>query len=386
MSALESAIPEHLARERTCPMAMKEEWQPPYPSYSARFEPSRNDLTMLILGVQAPAESASAGGTTAGRPAVGPASAGSASGNGATRDAFHKHSTAFLEAIDGAEAVAFRDQSEFVDATGALNRMVICYLDGWADGSADRIRRRWLDGSESRPDWGFFVEEIRPSLDRVETLYSSAHVQGVGHLADSLSGEIREHGYWGSARDRMPGAQRDRLDPKPGVTDVVAGGIVVHEVENLCLIRSGQDWSETSGEERAMYLDEVEPTLRAGMDYLTTEGTEIGCIANRYARALDDSGRMIDQSFGLSWWRSMAELDAWAKDHSTHKAIFGVAMRYLGEHGGSGHLKLTHEVFVVEGARGRFEYRNCHPGTGLLAAGRVPSSATAGVSGSGADG
>lgn len=351
MTALESAIPEHLRRERTCPMAMKETWQPPYPSYSARFDPTRTDLTMLILGVQEPAETASRSGTT--------------------RAAFQEHCTAFLERIDGSGAVAFRDQSEFVDEAGALNRMVVCYLDGWADGCADRLRLRWMEGSESRPDWGFFVEEIRPSLDRVETLYSSDHVQGVGHLADSLSGEIREHGYWGSARDRMPGAQQDRLDPERGVTDVVSGNLVVHEVENLCLIRSGQDWSETDGEERAMYLDEVEPTLRAGMDYLTNEGTEIGCIANRYARVLDDSGQEVDQSCGLSWWRSMAELDAWAKDHPTHKAIFGVAMRYLGEHGGSGHLKLTHEVFVVERARGRFEYRNCHPGTGLLAAGRV---------------
>ena len=368
MVALESAIPEHLARERTCPMAMKETWQPPYPSYSARFDPSRIDLTMFVLGVQAPADSAAASGATARK----------ASGGHSAREAIQEHCTAFLETTDRTEAVAFRDQSEFVDAAGALNRMVICYLDVGSDGSADRLRRRWLEGSGSRPDWGFYVEEIRPSLDRVETLYSSDHVQGVGHLADSLSGEIREHGYCGSARDRMPGAQQDRLDPEPGVTDVVSGSLVVHEVENLCLIRSGQDWSETSGEERAMYLDEVEPTLRVGMDYLTVDGAEIGCIANRYARVLDESGRAIDQSFGLSWWRSMAELDAWAKDHPTHKAIFGVAMRYLGEHGGSGHLKLTHEVFVVERARGRFEYRNCHPGTGLLAAGRVPSSGAAG--------
>ncbi|WP_442867650.1 hypothetical protein [Citricoccus sp. NR2] len=43
-----------------------------------------------------------------------------------------------------------------------------------------------------------------------------------------------------------------------------------------------------------------------------------------------------------------------------------MALRYLGEHGG-GHLKLTHEVFVIERGQAIFRYRNCHVQTGLLA-------------------
>jgi aldoxime dehydratase len=39
-----------------------------------------------------------------------------------------------------------------------------------------------------------------------------------------------------------------------------------------------------------MYLDEVEPVLRAGMDFLRDEGRTIGCYANRYMRVIDDRG------------------------------------------------------------------------------------------------
>jgi aldoxime dehydratase len=75
--------------------------------------------------------------------------------------------------------------------------------------------------------------------------------------------------------------------------------------------------------ERRMYLDDVEPVLRAGMDFLRDEGRTVGCYANRYMRVIDDHGDAVDKSFGMSWWHSLADLDRWAKDHPTHKAIFG---------------------------------------------------------------
>ena len=90
--------------------------------------------------------------------------------------------------------------------------------------------------------------------------------------------------------------------------------------------------------ERRMYLDEVEPVLRAGMDFLRDEGRTVGCYANRYLRVIDDRGDLLDKSFGMSWWRSLADLDRWAKDQ-------------------------------------HFEHLGCHPGTGLL---RVLSATVAG--------
>jgi aldoxime dehydratase len=47
---------------------------------------------------------------------------------------------------------------------------------------------------------------------------------------------------------------------------------------NLCLIRSGQDWGDTEADERRMYEQDVEPVLRAGMDFLRDEGLAIGAM------------------------------------------------------------------------------------------------------------
>ena len=49
---MESAIPDHLLSHRTEPARMKPDWQPPYPSFVARFAPSVARVTMAYFGVQ----------------------------------------------------------------------------------------------------------------------------------------------------------------------------------------------------------------------------------------------------------------------------------------------------------------------------------------------
>src|SRR5258705_9405822 len=49
---MESAIPQHLASCRTQPTRMKPDWQPPYPSFAARFAPSVARVAMAYFGVQ----------------------------------------------------------------------------------------------------------------------------------------------------------------------------------------------------------------------------------------------------------------------------------------------------------------------------------------------
>jgi len=49
---MESAIPQHLVTRRTEPTRMKPDWQPPYPSFVARFAPSVARVAMAYLGVQ----------------------------------------------------------------------------------------------------------------------------------------------------------------------------------------------------------------------------------------------------------------------------------------------------------------------------------------------
>jgi aldoxime dehydratase len=145
------------------------------------------------------------------------------------------------------------------------------------------------------------------------------------------------------------------------------GRVRVVPASGICLIRSGQDWTDTDGDERRMYLDDVEPVLRAGMDFLRDEGTAVGCYANRYLTVVED-GQETDRTFGMSWWKSLAALERWAESHPTHVAIFGAAMRYLMTLGPAARLRLYHEVSVVSADEQSFTYVDCVPGTGLFPA------------------
>lgn len=341
---MESAIPQHLVSRRTEPTRMKPDWQPPYPSFVARFAPSVARVAMAYFGVQYRSGSEP--------PAI-------------ARAALDD----LAAACSGPDGPGWADRAAYVDEAGYDTVITIAYWDDPARHerwSAD-ARAMWLGDRHASGDAGFFVESVRPSTARFETLFSNDRLEGVARLAGTLSGEVAEHAYWGGARDRLPLAQTDPL--APGDPPEVTGDgrrRVVRGQDNLCLIRSGQDWSDTDGGERRMYLDEVEPVLRAGMDFLRDEGRTVGCYANRYLRVIDDGGAPLDKSFGMSWWRSLADLDRWAKDHPTHKAIFGQAMKYLSTMGPAARLRLYHEVTVAAADDQHFEYLGCHPGTGLL--------------------
>lgn len=226
----------------------------------------------------------------------------------------------------------------------------------------------WL-GDHVSGDAGFFLESVRPATARFETLFSNDRLEGIARLAGTLSGEVAEHAYWGGARDRLPLAQTDLLAPGDPAA-VVGDGMrqMVRGQDNLCLIRSGQDWSDTDGGERRMYLDDVEPVLRAGMDFLRDEGVTIGCFANRYMTVVDRDGKPTEKTYGMSWWKSLAALERWSESHPTHVRIFGAAMQYLSQLGPAAKLRLYHEVTVAKAADQFFEYRNCHPKTGMLRA------------------
>ncbi len=154
-----------------------------------------------------------------------------------------------------------------------------------------------------------------PSLGRPE---------GVAVIADDRSGEVQEHAYWGGMRDRIPLSQTDAMAPG-GAPELIRDGarLRVQAHDNLCLIRSGQDWSDTEASERKLYLDDVEPVLREGMDFLRDDGLGIGCYANRYMRVVAVDGSVSEKSYGQSWWKSLAALERWAESHPTHVRIFG---------------------------------------------------------------
>src|SRR5262249_6337632 len=194
-----------------------------YPSFSARFDPAVEQVVMAYLGVQY---------ATPQPPAV--------------------VSVALAELLASAHGVDgpdHRDQARYRDEADYHTILNTLY---WTDpGDFDRWREHhesWTSAAHRSAAAGFFSEVLQPSARRFETLFSSDRADGVSVAADTLSGEIQEHGYWGGARDRIPLAQTDRLDPSGELsveTDPSTGLITIRPHDNLCLIRSGQDWTDT---------------------------------------------------------------------------------------------------------------------------------------------
>jgi aldoxime dehydratase len=344
---MESAIPSHLQCPRTRHRRVPDDYQPPFPATVARYKPSVTRVVMAYFGVQFPGS--------------------------ATPVAVTEALQYIAAALDNSSAKKIApghwDRAQYVDEAGFTNIVSIGYwddptaFDAWfAEHGAN-----WAGASPRDPRIGTFTEVLRPAVDRFETLFSGDIPEGVGGIAEGMSDVIQEHAYWGGARDRMPLSQTHDLAPV-GQPHVVTNGLhrTVMPHENICLIRSGQDWTSTEAEERRMYEQDVEPVLRAGMDFLRDDGLKIGCYANRYMTVVKDDGLAVEKSFGMSWWKSLAALERWAESHPTHVAIFGAAMKYLGTLGPAAKLKLYHEVTVAAANEQFFEYFNCHGETGML--------------------
>lgn len=345
--ALEEAIPAHLMRERTCPRSGPPGFIPRHASYSARFSADVTALPMIYVGLQFPP------GTEAG-PAIQLIESG----------------------IAGPHGPEFSDRAYFVDKSGFENLVFALYWRG-----AENFRRWRISVAE---DWwhsglaidgpiGAFQESYQPSVMDTETTFSHQHPEGYAVLADKMSGKTDTHEYWGSARDRIPRAQFDELIPgKAIVTTQVAEEtrgqkIVVKPGDNLCLLRSGQDWSETSDEERAFYLQKVKPFLEIGMAELSESGSKLGCYFNRYMQ-LEGRDGQLEKTYSLSAWRSLSDLENWVKA-DTHLQIFGAGIRHYKKAGDEARLRLYHEMMVLKAGAQSFEYFNCHRNTGMLSYG-----------------
>ena len=347
---LESSIPNHLKCPRTRDRRVNDSWTPPVPAYSARPAEAIQQIVMSYFGVQAKGED-----------------------NKAKLRETYQNILSMLELPDGP---ARYDRVQFVDAEGYLNLIAVAYwlepanYESWSKSA--KVSSWWKADERLTDGVGYFREVLSPKIEQFETIYTHKHGphEGVSVLFDEMSEPIFEHGYWGSMRDRLPVSQTSPLEPS-GTLKIVqgvplhGGRVVVQGHENLTLIRSGEDWSLTEGEERDTWYNSIEPVLHEGMNYLRDDGMEAGCYCNRYCHHIDANGNALEKGFGYSLWRSISNLENWGASHHTHLAIF-VTFNRLAKKFKS--LTLYHEVSVFDAANQHFEYINCHPKTGLLRA------------------
>lgn len=349
---MESAIPPHLVRPRLRQARVGERFRPPGVAVVPRFDASIGALSIACLGLEHPP---------------------------------HR----FVDEAEGARDwldTALRDAdaphhvelAEFSDRAGIRNWLWAGYWrnNGRNEGRNDgfqawhhRIGHRWTADEGLAPSVGRFLEVLQPTVDRIEAITDGEPLHGLARLADRLSGPVREQGYWGSMRDRIALSQTDPMAPSGHFQCEAKGSLVtIRPPSNLCVIRTGQDWSAGSADEQARYLEQLEPTMKASADLLDASGDQFGCLANRYCWLLDAQGRRRSATFGLSVWRSLAQLERWAETHHTHLESYVGSVRHAQHFGAATRFSRYHEVLVPTAQQARFEYRNCHPATGLLAA------------------
>lgn len=340
---MESAIDKHLKCPRTQSRRMPCEHKPLFPMFVARADESLRQVVMVYLGVQFDEQQ-----------------------RGLALNAM-RHIVARFSLVEGP---ASHDMTYHVDAQGYGNFIIVGY---WRDPA---LYHRWLR-SPPIDDWwksderlqeglGYFREIIAPQAEQFETLYNfKNNLPGVGATMDGISGEVEDHGYWGSACDRFPLSQTDKMEPTNELQVISAnnGRVLIRGHNNLTLIRSGQDWSEAGEKERALFFNEMLPSLQSGMNFLRDHGQALGCYSNRFVRNIDLEGHLLDITYNIGHWRSLEKLEQWAESHPTHQRIFATFFNVAAD---LSTLHLYHEVSVSDGHQQFFEYINCHPQTGMM--------------------
>ncbi|CAO2652919.1 Nn.00g023300.m01.CDS01 [Neocucurbitaria sp. VM-36] len=357
---LECAIPEHLRKERTCPMSTPINYQPPFPSYCARFPTQMKDLVMAIIGAQYASLSDS---DDAGISAI---------------------KTFITSAPEGIRP-SFSEVASVTDKRGAYNIALLAYwpnteaYESWEVASG--FKTWWQSPERESEGHGWFQEILRPTVERFETVFSNnENPEGAANMQESISGEMQEHGYWGSMRDRLAVAQDDKLEGEKSdavnsivsrvdsVDGTTSKRVHVPGKKNLCVIRSGQDWSDTLPAERKLYLETMHPVLIEGMNFLRDQGREIGCYANNLWDVVDTKTHEanLERTFGLGFFDDLKSLESWSKSHQTHINIFGGFLKYAKKLNNVLSLRLFHEIYVLEASQQYFEYIGCHEETGML--------------------
>ena len=366
-ATLESAIPSHLARERTQPAQLPANYDPPFPAFTARFPTEVKDIVMVTLGAQYP------------------------SSDSTDSQAGLKKLIGFFSRGPEKYHPTYYEPASVTDNARFYNEVVIAYWHStslhrsWASQSGFEDWWNSLDAEQEQHGW--FMEIFLPSIDRFETLFSTdTATEGAAYMRAGVSGPISEHVYWGSMRDRLPVSQIDALegtdegqgskhDPGISAGTPVKKRVRVSGKRNLAVIRSGQDWSDTTPHERTKYLETMHPVLIAGMDFLRDHGEDVGCFSCRFMDVLDRSTLRkegVDKTFGFAFFDSLESLEGWSKRHQTHLDIFGRFLEYARELQREVEarmsLRLFHEVLVLEPGQQEFEYVGCHGRTGMLAA------------------
>lgn len=225
---------------------------------------------------------------------------------------------------------------------------------------------------------GIWCERFSTRVSRLETNYSGLdYLPGLARVPGTKTKEHTLSAYWGAARDRIPESAHNRFNqeedsitrPPSSVPPALGQHLVGTNYENLVHIRSGQFWENCGPDETESYEMKLEPTLRQGLKYLWENPLKTGTIGLRFLRNTDlelANGRQSKETCGAGFFRSLADLEAWAEKHKSHLAIYLGAIKHAKLFGAERKLRTWHEVSVLKRGEAHFEYLNCIPNTGAI--------------------
>ena len=147
-STAESAIPKHLQVARSRHRRVPDDYRPPYPSFVAHHKPEIGRVVTAYFGVQhrsMPSESVTAA------------------------------LAQLAERFDGSNGPPHWDRAQYIDQAGFTNVVSVAYWDDVRrfDAWFTPAREDWTGEGRAGSGPGFFVEVLRSSIDRYETLFSS---------------------------------------------------------------------------------------------------------------------------------------------------------------------------------------------------------------------
>jgi len=237
---------------------------------------------------------------------------------------------------------------------------------------------QWIGGQKALGDVGYFHEVAFFPPERWESIIAGSagnHYPGIAVLAKnsvdeasskvSLSEKI-VHDYLGSMRDRIPISVSDPLDSSLDKLDQIrksetrGKSIKVIPPPNIAVTYASQNWAATVGEEREIYEKKIAPVLAKGLAHLNTHPIDSNCVSARLLLDLDGTN-----SVGLAFFLSLADLEHWGWNHTTHGAVYNTfKLDYVMK--GRANLKISHEIGVTPQNDLDLLYVNCHEDTGFL--------------------
>ena len=235
------------------------------------------------------------------------------------------------------------------------------------------LRQIWRELGPDRDQIGLWREQFIVPLQRLQTNYSREHYKpGLANLPDVTHPAHDYTEYWGAGRDRLEASANDLFEiptplrPPPVRPSGFGQHLFGSNYDNMCHIRSGQQWEESDTEECEAYENNLQRVLMTGMIYLWENPEETGSIGLRMARRITGGNRLVKETSVMGFHRNWSDLEKWSSRHPSHLAIFSGSVQHGRRFGENRKFMTWQEVAILKAGEATFEYLNCDPRTGVI--------------------